>query len=155
MTPILDLARRHDLAVVEDCAQAVGRRYRGERVGQSRGHRLLQLLSEPRISGAAGDGGAIVTNDSALAAACRKLANHGGLRRYEHELVGYNSRLDALQAAILSVKLKYLDDWTRERAELAARYRSTLTSSQVEQLPRVTGRLARLSLVRDQGCAAR
>jgi dTDP-4-amino-4,6-dideoxygalactose transaminase len=133
MTPILDLAHRHDLRVVEDCAQAVGARYRGNRVGGLGDIGCFSFYPSKNL-GAAGDGGAIVTSESALATACRKLANHGGLRRYEHELVGYNSRLDALQAAILSVKLKYLDDWTRERVEIAARYRSALTSSHVEQL---------------------
>lgn len=152
LEPLLALARREDLRVVEDAAQAFGARYPERCVGcrcaaasaapvgeASRraatlaGRRLGTLGDAGAVSfyptknlGALGDAGLLVTDDEALAAFARRLRNHGSERRYEHETLGYNSRMDALQAAALRVKLPHLDAWTRERRRLAARYDAAL-----------------------------
>jgi len=131
MNAIMTIAKEHGLRVVEDCAQAVGARYGGARVGTIGDIGCFSFYPSKNL-GALGDAGAIVTNDADLADACRRLANHGGLKRYSHDVIGYNSRLDAIQAAVLSVKLPYVDEWNRQRAEIAKRYRTALT--EVEHL---------------------
>ena len=147
---LLALARRHDLRVVEDAAQAFGARYPARCVGcrcgaatttgasdavaaTLAGRRLGTLGDVGAVSfyptknlGALGDAGLLVTDDAELAAFARRLRNHGSERRYEHETLGYNSRMDALQAAALRVKLPHLDAWTVERRRLAARYDEAL-----------------------------
>jgi dTDP-4-amino-4,6-dideoxygalactose transaminase len=133
MDGILGVAAKHGLRVIEDCAQAVGARHRSRRVGTLGDIGCFSFYPSKNL-GAFGDGGAIVTNDSKLAETCRMLGNHGGLRRYEHQVLGYNSRLDTIQAAVLTIKLKYLDDWTRLRKEVAAHYTATLQNSSIEQL---------------------
>ncbi|RME60795.1 DegT/DnrJ/EryC1/StrS family aminotransferase [Candidatus Parcubacteria bacterium] len=121
MDPILDLARAHGLKVIEDAAQAHGARYKGRRVG-GLGDAAAFSFYPGKNLGALGDGGAIVTNDADLAERVKLLRNYGSSRRYSHELKGVNSRLDEVQAALLRVKLKRLDDENEHRRCLAERY---------------------------------
>jgi dTDP-4-amino-4,6-dideoxygalactose transaminase len=125
MDPILDIAGRFDLRVIEDAAQAHGARYRGRRVG-SIGDVACFSFYPAKNLGACGDGGAIVTNDSRIADAVGKLRDHGGLRKYEHDLIGYNSRLDAIQAAVLELKLARLEERNAMRRQNAKSYSALL-----------------------------
>lgn len=125
MGPIVAIARRHGLRVIEDAAQAHGARYQGQRVG-SLGDAAAFSFYPTKNLGALGDGGAITTNDSALATKVRKIRNYGSAVKYQHELKGVNSRLDELQAAALQVKLEFLDSENAQRAKLAAQYNATL-----------------------------
>lgn len=122
MDPIMAIARRHDLLVIEDAAQAIGAAYRGRRAGAI-GHFGCFSFFPSKNLGAFGDAGMITTNDPELAHKARLLRNHGAEPKYYHKLVGGNFRLDALQAAVLRVKLKYLDGWTAARQRNADRYR--------------------------------
>lgn len=126
MEPILEVARKHRLWVVEDNAQAIGADYtfsdgRKQKTGTI-GHIGCTSFYPSKNLGCYGDGGAISTNDDELAQKMRMIANHGQNKRYYHALVGVNSRLDAIQAAVLNVKLKYLDDYAAARQGAAARY---------------------------------
>jgi dTDP-4-amino-4,6-dideoxygalactose transaminase len=122
MDPIMEVANRHDLIVIEDAAQAIGAEYRGRRAG-SIGHFGCFSFFPSKNLGAFGDGGMVTANDPALAHKAKLLRNHGAEPKYYHKLVGGNFRLDALQAAILRVKLGHLDNWTAGRQRNAARYR--------------------------------
>ena len=122
------LGERPDIRIIEDAAQAHGARIHGQRVG-SFGDAACFSFYPGKNLGAAGDAGAIVTNDKSLAARARMLANHGRLEKYKHELVGVNSRLDAIQAGILNVKLAHIDKWTDRRQQVADIYREKLASS--------------------------
>ena len=122
MDPIMQIARRHNLVVIEDAAQAIGSEYKGHRAG-SIGHFGCFSFFPSKNLGGFGDGGMITANDAALAHKAKLLRNHGAEPKYYHKLVGGNFRLDALQAAVLRVKLKYLDGWTTGRQHNAARYR--------------------------------
>ncbi len=134
MAPIVEIARRHGLFLLEDAAQAHGARYQGRRVG-SLGDAAAFSFYPSKNLGAYGDAGAVVTDDATLAEKVRML-RHGGQRRtYEHELVGINSRLDELQAAILRTKLPYLDAWNERRRLLAARYTAGLDTCDRLGLP--------------------
>jgi dTDP-4-amino-4,6-dideoxygalactose transaminase len=119
------LARRYDLKIVEDCAQAHGAEYGGRRVGGFGAAACFSFYPGKNL-GAYGDAGAIVTNNPALTERARMIANHGRLAKYDHQIEGRNSRLDALQAAILNAKLGHLDDWILRRNEIADRYRAGL-----------------------------
>ena len=119
------LARPHGLLVIEDAAQAAGARYRGRRVG-SLGAAAGFSFYPGKNLGALGDGGAVCTDDTRLAARLRRLRNLGQRAKGEHVEVGYNERLDGLQAAFLRVKLDYLDEWNQARRERAGRYREAL-----------------------------
>lgn len=121
MEPLLHLAQTHDIIVIEDCAQAHGAEYKGNRVGAIGTIGTFSFYPGKNL-GAYGDGGAIVTNDQELAIKCRMLANHGRLEKHNHQIEGRNSRLDGLQAAILDVKLNYLEDWLHTRNEIAGYY---------------------------------
>ena len=121
MDPILELAGRRGLAVIEDCAQAIGARYRGRRVGCLGRAGCLSFYPTKNL-GAYGDAGMVLTQDPALAEQIDVLRRHGERRKYYTDLLGYNSRLDAIQAAILRVKLRHLDHWNRARQAIAARY---------------------------------
>lgn len=125
MDPINELATKHGLIVIEDAAQAQGARYKGRRVG-SLGHAAGTSFYPGKNLGALGDGGAVLTNDDVIANKVRRLRNYGSTVKYQHELAGYNSRLDELQAAFLRVKLKVLDEWNDRRRENAATYSSLL-----------------------------
>ncbi|MCX6355555.1 MAG: DegT/DnrJ/EryC1/StrS family aminotransferase [Candidatus Aureabacteria bacterium] len=121
MEPIMEIAGKYDLKLIEDAAQAHGARYRGRRVGAI-GHAAGFSFYPGKNLGAFGDGGAVVTNDSALADRVRILRNYGSRVKYYNQVRGVNSRLDSLHAALLRVKLKYLDRWNDRRARVAARY---------------------------------
>jgi dTDP-4-amino-4,6-dideoxygalactose transaminase len=121
MDAVNEIAARHDLQVIEDAAQAHGASFNGKTVG-TLGRLACFSFYPGKNLGAYGDAGAIATNDEALANMVRMLANHGRLKKYEHEIEGYNSRLDTLQAAILSVKLRHLRAWTQKRQENAFIY---------------------------------
>ena len=125
MDAINEIAARHNLTVVEDAAQAHGASFKGKTVG-TLGRLACFSFYPGKNLGAYGDAGAIVTNDEALANRVRMLANHGRLKKYEHEIEGYNSRLDTLQAAILSVKLRHLRAWTHKRQQNASTYSQLL-----------------------------
>ncbi len=121
LDPILDIARRHGLRVLEDAAQAHGAEYKGRRIG-GHGDAVAWSFYPGKNLGALGDGGAVTTNDPELADRLRMLRNYGSREKYVNEVQGFNSRLDPLQAAVLRVKLAHLDEWNQRRANLAAQY---------------------------------
>ena len=125
MDRILEIARRHDLRVVEDCAQAFGGRIAGRRTGALGDIGAYSFFPSKNL-GAFGDGGLIATDDDRLADQARMLRAHGGKHKYHNEMIGYNSRLDSLQAAVLRVKLPHVDAWNDLRREAAARYDALL-----------------------------
>ncbi len=125
MGDLLPLAEEKGIAIIEDCAQAIGATYRGRPVGGFGRMGCFSFYPTKNL-GACGDGGMVVTGDEALARKLRMLRVHGVERRYFHDLHGYNSRLDELQAAILRVKLAHLDEWNARRAEIARRYTAGL-----------------------------
>lgn len=126
MGPILQVADRRGIPVVEDAAQAHGARYCTRRVG-SLGRIGCFSFYPGKNLGAYGEGGALVTNDAALAAKARALRDHGQQRKYHHELVGYNYRMEGFQGAVLHIKLKYLDEWNTARRAHAQRYVAALS----------------------------
>ncbi len=128
LDPILAIARRHGLAVLEDCAQAHGARYRGRRLGSLGDAGAFSFYPSKNL-GAFGDGGAISTSQDDVAARLRQLRNGGQSARYVHETLGVNSRLDELQAAILSVRLAHLEADNARRRAIAARYDAALAGS--------------------------
>ncbi len=128
MDPINSIAKKHNLYVIEDAAQAIGANYKGRPVG-SLGDVACFSFFPTKNLGAFGDGGMLTTNSPELEARIRILRVHGAKKKYHHEILGCNSRLDALQAAILSVKVKYLKDWTEARRSLAEGYREKLRAA--------------------------
>ncbi|MGC9418245.1 MAG: DegT/DnrJ/EryC1/StrS family aminotransferase [Rhodovulum sp.] len=128
LDPILELARRHDLAVVEDAAQAHGARYKGQRIG-AHGDIVCWSFYPGKNLGALGDAGAVTTNNADLADRIRVLHNYGSRQKYVNEVPGMNSRLDPVQAAVLRVKLGVLDDWTARRRAVAAAYAEGLAET--------------------------
>ena len=124
MDPINEIAAKHGLIVIEDAAQAQGARYKGRRTG-SLGHAAGTSFYPGKNLGALGDGGAVLTSDDAIADKVRQLRNYGSKIKYQHDLAGYNSRLDEMQAAFLRVKLTVLDDWNALRSEIADQYSSS------------------------------
>ena len=125
MTRLMSIAEAHRLNVVEDCAQATGARWNGQPVGSFGDVGCFSFFPTKNL-GAAGDGGAATTNNAGIAQTMRELAVHGMPQRYLHTALGYNSRLDAIQAAVLNVKLPRLRGWVERRTEIAARYRQQL-----------------------------
>jgi len=125
MDPILAIARKHGLRVLEDGAQAHGARYKGKRLG-AHGDAVAWSFYPGKNLGAMGDGGAVTTNDAQLADRIRVLRNYGSRVKYVNEVQGYNSRLDPLQAAILRVKLAHLNEWNARRSAIAALYQTGL-----------------------------
>lgn len=131
MDPILELARRYNLIVVEDACQAHGAEYfskkenRWKKAG-SMGHAAAFSFYPGKNLGACGEAGAVTTGDENLAKRVRMLRDHGQARKYYHDMEGYNGRLDAIQAGILTVKLRYLPEWNRKRREAARRYEEML-----------------------------
>jgi len=123
MDPILEIAELHKLAVIEDAAQAIGAKYRGRTVGSMGTMGCFSFFPSKNLGGA-GDGGMITTDDPVLADRLKVLRVHGSREKYCYEHLGMNSRLDALQAAILRVKLRHLPEWTAARQRNAQRYRS-------------------------------
>lgn len=125
LDPLIDIAERHGLFVLEDAAQAHGAVYRGRRIG-SHGHAVAWSFYPGKNLGAFGDGGAVSTQDEALARRIRMLGNYGSRTKYVNDAIGYNSRLDPLQAAILRAKLPRLDEWNARRHAIAERYNQAL-----------------------------
>lgn len=121
MDALGNLADEFGLAIIEDCAQAHGAQYKGVMTGGLGTVAAFSFYPGKNL-GAYGDGGAITSNDPEIAKRCRMIANHGRIAKYDHEFEGRNSRLDGLQAAILSAKLKHLDRWTERRIEIADLY---------------------------------
>ncbi len=124
MHPILDLAHENHLTVIEDSAQAIGARYHDQSVGSFGDFGCFSFFPSKNLGGA-GDGGLITTNSDVHAERLRMLRVHGSKKKYDHDILGTNSRLDALQAAILRVKLRHLDTWTAGRQNRAARYQNS------------------------------
>ena len=143
MDPILEIARSRNIAVIEDAAQAVGARYEGAgglvRAGSMGDVGCFSFFPSKNLGGM-GDGGMVVTNDEALAERIRKLRNHGSHPKYYHELIGGNFRLDAMQAAILLVKLKHLETWHAERQANAAYYDELLQAIPQVATPKIAQR---------------
>lgn len=121
LDPIFEIAEQHNLIVIEDAAQAHGSLYKGRRVG-ALGHAGCFSFYPGKNLGAYGEGGAVVTNDPDVARRMRLLRDHGSERKYHHEIIGYNSRLEGIQGAVLGVKLRHLDKWNGLRRLHAARY---------------------------------
>jgi len=130
MERISGIAQRYGLMLIEDAAQSIGATQHGRKAGQFGGMCCFSFFPSKNL-GAFGDAGMIVTDDPALAEACRILRGHGAQPKYYHKVIGGNFRLDALQAAILSVKLKHLDEWSAARRRNAARYDDLLAGSRV------------------------
>ena len=127
MEPIMDLAQEHGLKVIEDCAQSFGASYRGKYTGTI-GHIGAFSFFPSKNLGAYGDGGMIVTDDDSVADLAKMLRVHGSKKKYCNEVLGYNSRLDTLQAAILRVKLQYIDRWNEGRRKVAQTYNGLLAA---------------------------
>ena len=134
MNPILKIAKKYNLKVIEDAAQAHGAEYRGKRVGGLGDVGCFSFFPAKNL-GAYGDGGMVVTNNKKLADGIRMLRNHGRVQKYEHEVEGVNSRLDELQAAILRVKLRYLDKWNKARCQCAEFYNKSLKNIKGVETP--------------------
>jgi dTDP-4-amino-4,6-dideoxygalactose transaminase len=128
MDPILAVAKAHDLVVIEDAAQAIGSRYSGRFTGTFGDYGCFSFFPSKNLGGA-GDGGLITTNDAAIAERIHMLRVHGSKKKYFHERIGTNSRLHALQAAVLRVKLRHLDAWQQGRQNRADRYRLLFDSA--------------------------
>src|SRR5215467_1875824 len=139
LDPILKIAEERGLAVIEDAAQAIGARYKDRFVGTHGTFGCFSFFPSKNLGGA-GDGGLVTTNDDGLAERLQLLRVHGSKRKYHHEILGMNSRLDALQAAILRVKLRHLGNWTKGREDRANRYKELFeetNASQFVRLPQV------------------
>ncbi|NME97470.1 DegT/DnrJ/EryC1/StrS family aminotransferase [Aneurinibacillus aneurinilyticus] len=135
MDEILEIANKHNVSVVEDACQAIGSKYKGQRIGSLGTAGCFSFFPTKNLGGY-GDGGIVVTNDEELARKIQILRVHGSNPKYYHSVIGYNSRLDALQAAMLQVKLKYIDQWNQQRRDKAAIYTEALKDLSIT-LPRV------------------
>lgn len=131
MDPILEMAAEHDLKVIEDNAQAFGAEYRDRKTGSMGDLSCLSFFPSKNLGGY-GDGGMVVTDSEEIAEKVHMLRVHGWQKKYHPEILGYNSRLDAVQAAILRVKLGYLDEWNQKRREIAELYSKRLSSEKVK-----------------------
>ncbi|MDD4178614.1 MAG: DegT/DnrJ/EryC1/StrS family aminotransferase [Candidatus Margulisbacteria bacterium] len=129
--PLQQLAQEHQLPLVEDCAQAHGARYKGKYVG-GLGELGCFSFYPGKNLGAYGEGGAVASNRLDHIERIKKLRNHGSSERYHHDEIGYNMRMDGIQAAILSVKLKYIDDWNKRRQAIARQYQSGIKNPKVQ-----------------------
>ena len=136
LTPILEIAKRYGLRVLEDAAQAHGSTYKGRRIG-AHGDIVAWSFYPGKNLGCFGDGGAITTNDPDLADRIRVLRNYGSRLKYHNEVKGHNSRLDEIQAAVLRVKLRHLDAWNGRRARLALQYQEGLAGTPGLALPKM------------------
>ena len=131
------LAQKHGIAIIEDAAQAFGASWRGKKTGSLGRVNAFSFYPTKNLS-AYGDGGAVTTDDEELADLVRRMRNHGSRQRYYHEEIGWNSRLDALQAAVLRIKLKHIDGWNLRRRAIAARYDALLRDSGLVKAGTVT-----------------
>jgi dTDP-4-amino-4,6-dideoxygalactose transaminase len=142
MDPIMEIAEKHGLIVIEDAAQAIGSEFKGKRAG-SMGHYGCFSFFPSKNLGCMGDGGLVICNDEEKAEKLRIFRNHGSKPKYYHRFVGGNFRIDAMQAAVLSVKLPCLDSWTQSRQKNAADYRSLFADAGIQGLtppPELPGR---------------
>jgi dTDP-4-amino-4,6-dideoxygalactose transaminase len=130
MDPIMEIANRHGLKVIEDAAQAFGAEYKGRKAGNFGDIACFSFFPTKNL-GAFGDAGMVTTNDQELAERMRMISLHGSRKKYQHEILGINSRLDTLQAAILKAKIKYVNAWNRSRQDFAGRYSRELKDSGV------------------------
>lgn len=130
MDPIMEIARVHRLKVIEDAAQAFGAEYKGRKAGTIGDVACFSFFPSKNL-GAFGDAGMMLTNDRQLAERIRMISLHGARKKYYHEILGVNSRLDTIQAAILKVKLKYLDEWNHQRQTFAAEYTKRLSDAAI------------------------
>lgn len=135
MDALLELAAEHDLKVIEDCAQAHGAEFNDKRVGAFGDIATFSFYPGKNL-GAYGDAGAIVTNNGDLAKTCKMISNHGQVSKHDHQIIGRNSRLDTLQAAVLSKKLPHLEKWTQDRIRIATWYDQYLTSVEKPVIPK-------------------
>lgn len=135
MDPILKIAQKYNLKIVEDCAQAHGAEYKGKKIG-SFGDAAAFSFYPGKNLGALGDGGAVVTNNAEVAAKVRALANYGSVEKYNHEYKGQNSRLDEVQAAFLRIKLSHLDEYNAFRSGVAEKYLKGIINEKVK-LPQI------------------
>ncbi len=138
MEPILEIGKKHNLKIIEDCAQALGAEYQGKKVGSLGDAGCLSFFPAKNL-GAYGDGGMVITNDTQISEAVDMLRKHGSRTSYYHLLPGVNSRLDTIQAAILSVKLKHLDEWNELRRRRASLYTRLLSQIDGIEPPYVEG----------------
>jgi dTDP-4-amino-4,6-dideoxygalactose transaminase len=150
LSSILTIAKRHNLVVIEDACQAHGARYRGKRVGGF-GYAVPFSFYPGKNLGAYGEGGALTTKDDAVAQFAREMRSHGESKRYFHDRIGYNYRMDGFQGAVLNVKLKYLDRWTAQRQEFARLYRERFAGSKVRIPDAVSSASAYITCSR-RGC---
>src|SRR5262245_306301 len=134
MDPIMELANARGISVIEDAAQSIGSEYKGRRAGTIGQIACFSFFPSKNLGGY-GDGGLVTTNDPGLAERLFALRTHGSKKKYFHEWIGFNSRLDSLQAAVLRVKLKYLDGWSAGRQRNADHYRSRLAHLAVPVIP--------------------
>ncbi|MDD3237242.1 MAG: DegT/DnrJ/EryC1/StrS family aminotransferase [Candidatus Gastranaerophilales bacterium] len=135
MDTIMDIAKRHNLYVIEDCCQAVGAKFNGKKVGSFGDIGCFSFFPTKNL-GAMGDGGIAVTNSEYLKDRMTSLRNHGGAVRYYHDEIGVNSRLDEIQAAILRIKMQYIDEWNEKRRTNAYRYNELFKSHPEVQTPK-------------------
>ena len=131
MDAVLEIAERHRLPIIEDAAQAIGAEDRGRKAGSMGTIGCFSFYPSKNL-GAAGDAGMLTTQDAAIAERLRRLRVHGGAEEYHHDEVGINSRLDSLQAAVLRVKLRYLDQWSEARRQVASRYTQLLGDADIK-----------------------
>ena len=134
MTELMTIAKKHQLYVIEDCAQATGAAWANNKIGSVGDVGCFSFFPTKNL-GACGDGGAITTNNRAIAKQMRILKEHGSFSRYRHDFVGINSRIDAVQAVILSIKLPYLDYWNQQREQAAQYYQELLQHVEAIELP--------------------
>lgn len=135
MDAILEIANRYDIPVVEDAAQAHGARYKGRRAGSEATVGCFSFYPGKNL-GAMGEAGAVVTNDAGLAERVRMLRDHGQSRKYHHDVVGWNGRMDGIQGAVLSIKLEHIDEWNAARRKHAALYHELLVGESSVRLVR-------------------
>ena len=133
MAPILEICRKYNLVVIEDAAQAIGAEYRGQRAGSMGDFGCFSFFPSKNL-GAFGDGGMVTTNSDDFYDKLCTLRAHGSRPKYYHKLIGGNFRLDAFQAAVVSIKLKYLDQWTKARQKNAQNYRSLFKYADLEDM---------------------
>lgn len=139
MGPLLDISQRHGIPLVEDAAQAHGARYQGRAAGSFGLCGCFSFYPGKNL-GACGEGGAVVTNDDAIAARLRALRDHAQGQRYHHDEIGFNYRMDAFQGAVLQIKLKYLERWTAARCRVAERYSELLAGLPIQLPAQASGR---------------
>lgn len=138
MDPIVDIARRYALYVVEDACQAHGAEYKGKRAGSIGDAGCFSFYPGKNL-GAMGEAGAVVTNNSELTEKIKVLRDHGQIQKYQHDKIGWNARMDGIQGAVLSVKLRHLDSWNQIRRKNAVRYDELLSSVKEIKTPKVMG----------------